>query len=438
MTVPELPDFTLHWVGLASLAVFLVAYGLVVSEEFTHLHKSKPVVVAAGVMWIVVVIAYGAYGKAEQATEILRHALLEYAELMLFVLVAITYLNTIEERRVFDALRAWLLRRRYSYRTLFWLTGGLAFVLSPAADNLTTALVMCSVVLATGAGAPRFVAVSCINIVVAANAGGAFSPFGDITTLMVWQKGLVSFSQFFHLFVPAVVSFLVPAALMQRAVPHGSPAVSETVITMKIGAGRVILLFALTIATAVLGKTFLHLPAAIGMMTGLGYLQIFDYYFQYKERRGANSGGYTFDTFQRIASVEWDTLLFFYGVIMCVAALGALGYLAVASQLMFGVLGPTTANTLVGLLSAILDNIPLMFAVLTMQPDMPLNQWLLITLTAGVGGSLLSVGSAAGVAVMGRARGAYTFTAHLRWTPAIGLGYAAGILTHLWFNRGLL
>ena len=97
-------------------------------------------------------------------------------------------------------------------------------------------------------------------------------------------------------------------------------------------------------------------------------------------------------------------------------------------------MGPTFANTMVGILSAIVDNIPVMFAVLTMDPVMSHGQWLLVTLTAGVGGSLLSIGSAAGVALMGTARGTYTFGAHLRWTPIIALGYAASILVHLFIN----
>jgi Na+/H+ antiporter NhaD/arsenite permease-like protein len=173
------------------------------------------------------------------------------------------------------------------------------------------------------------------------------------------------------------------------------------------------------------------------MMTGLGYLQLLDYHLQLRGRRRNASGDYTFNVFQRMAGVEWDTLLFFYGVMMCVGALGLLGYLSVTSHLLYGVLGATAANTLIGLASAILDNIPLMFAVLTMEPEMSHGQWLLITLTAGVGGSLLSIGSAAGVAVMGQARGVYTFAAHLRWAPAIALGYAASIVTHMVLNRSI-
>jgi Na+/H+ antiporter NhaD/arsenite permease-like protein len=435
----EAPDLTRHWVGYAALGIFAAAYALVIAEEAIRLRKSKPVVVAAGVLWLLIAAIYAERGLTAEVADGLRHVLLEYAELLLFLLVAMTYVNALEERRVFDALRARLVRAGFGYRKLFWATGILAFFISPFADNLTTALVMCAVAMAAGAGAPRFIALSSINIVVAANAGGAFSPFGDITTLMVWQKGLVAFEDFFRLFVPSVVNFLVPAALMHAAVPRGMPEATGDRVRMKIGARRIMVLFGLTIATAVAVHTFLHLPPVLGMMTGLGYLQLFDYHLQVRGRRSAagdDESDYTFDVFRRIAGVEWDTLLFFYGVMLCVGALGMLGYLAVLSQLLYGGLGATAANVLIGLVSAVLDNIPLMFAVLTMQPDMPLGQWLLITLTAGVGGSLLSIGSAAGVALMGQARGIYTFAAHLRWTPAIAAGYAASIAVHLLLNRG--
>ncbi|HKS89638.1 MAG TPA: sodium:proton antiporter NhaD, partial [Stellaceae bacterium] len=361
------------------------------------------------------------------------HVFLEYAELLLFLLVAMTYVNALEERRVFDVLRARLVRAGLGYRALFWVTGGLAFVISPIADNLTTALVMCTVVLALGAGAPRFVLLGCVNIVVAANAGGAFSPFGDITTLMVWQRGLVDFLDFFRLFVPSLANFLVPAALMHFAVPRGRPPPRQEAVRLRVGARRIAVLFLATIASAVAARSLFGLPPVVGMMTGLGYLQLLDYHLQLQgRRRGAD---YTFDVFQRIAAIEWDTLLFFYGVMMCVGALGVIGYLALTAEVLYGGVGATGANALVGVASAVLDNIPLMYAVISMHPTMPLGQWLLVTLTAGTGGSLLAIGSAAGVALMGQARGVYTFAAHLRWAPAVAAGYAAAIALHLLVNR---
>ncbi|VAW65961.1 Na+/H+ antiporter NhaD type [hydrothermal vent metagenome] len=438
-------DMTSSSVGYFSIAIFAFAYLLVMAEEFTHLRKSKPVIIAAGIIWGSIAWVAGQQGMSVEAEAAVRHNLLEYAELMLFLLVAMTYVNSMEERRVFDALRAWLVKSGFSFRALFWITGILAFFISPVADNLTTALLMCAVIMAVGGDNQRFVSLSCINIVVAANAGGAFSPFGDITTLMVWQKGMVDFWTFFALFIPSVVNFLVPAAIMHFAIPDVKPEASGEEVQMQRGAKRIIILFLLTIFTAVSFHNFLHMPPVIGMLTGLGYLQLLGFFLKKTAHRdhakpdnaehdGQMGTPVIFDVFNPVARAEWDTLLFFYGVVLCVGGLGFLGYLGLASEIMYNQWGATTANITVGVLSAIVDNIPVMFAVLTMNPDMSVGQWLLVTLTAGVGGSLLSIGSAAGVALMGQARGRYTFFGHLKWTPVIALGYIASIYAHLWVN----
>jgi Na+/H+ antiporter NhaD/arsenite permease-like protein len=300
-----------------------------------------------------------------------------------------TYINTMDERGIFDALRVWLVTRGFSLRKIFWFTGVLAFFISPIADNLTT--------------------------------------------LMVWQKGIVQFEEFFVLFVPSVVNWLVAAVILGLTVPSSAPEECHEEARLQHGAWFVVALFILTITMALSAHNFLHLPPVLGMMTGLGFLKLFGYYL----KRRANffpqlppadelGGGALeleqyppandqtpYKCFKSLERAEWDTLMFFYGIILCVGGLGTLGYLAVGSQLMYGDLGPTQANILVGILSAIIDNIPVMLAVLAMEPAMDHGQWLLVTLTAGVGGSLLSIGSAARVAVMGQARGIYTFFAHL-------------------------
>jgi NhaD family Na+/H+ antiporter len=435
-------DLTGHWVGFASIAIFVVAYLFVMAEEFTHLRKSKPVMLAAGIIWMMVAWVYAQNDLPHAAEQAVRHNILEFAELFLFLLAAMTYINAMEERQVFEALRSWLVRKGFGYRKLFWMTGTLAFFISPVADNLTTALLMCAVVMAVGADSPRFVGLACINIVIAANAGGAFSPFGDITTLMVWQKGIVPFETFFALFIPSVVNFVVPAAFMHFAIPNVTPPPSDEVIEMRRGAKRIIFLFLATIATAVSFHNFLHLPPVLGMMTGLAYLKFFGYFLkktreQATVRAGDIEDAMPFDIFQKMARAEWDTLMFFYGVVVCVGGLGFIGYLELVSQVAYGDMGPTVANILVGVLSAIVDNIPVMFAVLTMMPEMSQGQWLLVTLTAGVGGSMLSIGSAAGVALMGQSKGMYTFFGHLKWTPVIALGYGASILAHMFINKSL-
>lgn len=438
-------DLTGSTYGLIALFVFVLAYFFVVAEEALHLRKSKPMMVAAAIIWIMVPLAYAAHGNTSIPEKAVRENLLEYVELLLFLLASMTYINTMEERGVFDALRAWLVSRGYSLRSIFWITGLLSFLISPVADNLTTALLMAAVVISVARDTPRFVILASINIVVAANAGGAFSPFGDITTLMVWQKHMVSFGQFFDLFLPAAVNWLVPATILSFAVPMGRPRPMAEPAHVRPGGWVVIILFFITISSAVAFHQFLHLPPMLGMMAGLGLLKLYGYRIEMRERRelagmavGADNSHPPFDVFVQLQRAEWDTLMFFYGVILCVGGLATLGYLALISQALYTGLGPTTANVVVGMLSAIVDNIPVMYAVLTMQPDMAHGQWLLVTLTAGVGGSLLSIGSAAGVGLMGQARGIYTFFSHLRWTWAIALGYAASILVHLWLNANLM
>ena len=581
--------------GITALVLFVLAYSLVPLENTIHLRKSKPVLFAAGIIWVLVAVAYGRAGDTHSAHVALQHSLLEYAELFLFLLAAMTYINAMEERNVFQTLRAFLVSRGFSLLKIFWITGVLAFFISPIADNLTTALLMGAVVMAVGGKNKRFITIACINIVVAANAGGAFSPFGDITTLMVWQNGKVAFTQFFNIFIPSVINWLIPAACMSFAIGKDSPEKLSETIEMKYGAKPMMVLFLLTITTAVCFHNFLHLPPAAGMMLGLGYLGAFSYHVKrhegrtmsydrilgvkydqpigtvvpsskqesavaqivenyphaafaidtnhqithwnkgmekmtgvpaaervgtskqwspfYEQKRriladlivdempeedydrhypgrhrenpetsatydaadffptigeegqwltfsaapikdetGRTIGAIEvireveekqreaehFDLMKKIARAEWDTLLFFYGVILCVGGLSQFGYLGILSEYAYTDLGATTANALVGILSAIVDNIPVMFAVLTMDPAMSLGQWLLVTLTAGVGGSLLAIGSAAGVALMGTARGTYTFGAHLKWTPVIALGYAASIVCHLWLNAHLM
>ena len=476
----EYLNLTTHWAGIAALSCFVLAYAVAIAEERLQVRKSVPLLVAAAIIWILVGVAFAQQGASSMAADAARRTILNFAELLLFLIPAMTFVNTLEERGLFDALRVWLIQRRLSLRALFWITGALAFVVSPIADNLTTALLLGTVAMAVGRSHPRFITLSCISIVVAANAGGAFSPFGDVTTLMVWQAGKVAFGEFFALLLPSLVNWLVPAVLLSLAIRDTHPDAVPERPRMESGALPVLVLFLGTIALTVSLHSALDLPPAVGMMAGLALLKAYSYYYNSRHhdetglvnelddvfadddweggadvraRAGApvatapvaariveaqpDSAARPLDIFALLEKIEWDTLMFFYGVLMAVGGLGALGYLAYTSQVIYGVLGATTANIFVGLVSAVIDNVPIMFAVLQMSPEMSHGQWLLVTLTAGVGGSLLSIGSAAGVGLMGQARGIYTFGAHLRWSWAIALGYAASVATHMWINAHL-
>lgn len=485
-------DLTRHWVGYLALLLFAVAYFLAMIDEVTELRKSKPMVFAASLIWVFIAVAYASGGMSEQVGVAFRSALEGYIELFLFIMVSMTYLNAMEDRGVFASLRVWLLSKNFSYRQLFWITGFLAFFISSVANNLTTALLMGSVILAMGKDCQRFATLSCVNVVVAVNAGGSFSPFGDITTLLVWQKGVVPFADFYSLLIPSAVNFALPATIMHFWIPQEKPAAVLEAQAMKRGGLVIIVLFVFTIITAACFENFLNLPPAAGMMLGLTYLKFFSYYLQktaaypgdphevidsealelqhMEDAAAARLGellvteqmitrrqlhqvlktqdqrrlqalatknvaqNQPFDIFQKIAQLEWDTLLFFYGVMVGIGGLSFIGYLGVASHYLYGEIDPTVANILVGIVSAFIDNGTIMLAVLTMAPDISQGQWLLVTLATGVGGSLLAVGSAAGVGLLGQAKGIYTFTSHLQWAPAIALGYFGSIAAHFLIN----
>ena len=442
----------MHWFAPAALLVFFLAYAFVFAEEKLHLRKSKPVMIAASLIWVLVALGFRAEGRGEEVSRQLRPVLLDFAELFLFLLSAMSFVNTMVERNVFEVLRARLTAMRLSSRGIYWAVGILSFVLSPIADNLTTALVMGAVAIAALGHDKRSTSGACVSIVVAANAGGAFSPFGDITTLMIWQKGFVHFGQFLSLFLPSLVNWLIPAVLISFAIPKTALHVPATSARVRKGGWAIVALFLATIAATVVLDHALHLPPFLGMMMGLGGLNLFSYFLHRAEERELYSEqdsslgmepedpaqtARPFSIFIILEKVEWDTLLFFYGIMLSVGGLGAFGYLHNVSAILYQGLGPTVANIIIGIVSAAVDNIPLTFAVITMNPQMDLGQWLLLTLTAGVGGSLLSVGSAAGVALMGSARGSYTFSSHLKWTWAILLGFAAAIGLHLALNRHL-
>jgi Na+/H+ antiporter NhaD/arsenite permease-like protein len=448
-------DLTHHWAGYFSLVVMVIAYIAAMFEDVTELRKSKPMLLASALIWFAIVFAYQQQGNDQLAVAAFKSNLQTYIELLLFIMVSMTYLNAMEDMRIFDALKVWLVSKHLSYRQLFWITGFMVFFLSSVVNGLTAGLLMGAVAVAVGKDSPKFVSLACINIVIATNAGGSFSPLGGISTLFVWQHGILEFFQFFKLFVPCLVNFLVPALIMHFTLPKDKPTVETEQVKLPRGAKRIIFLFAVTICLAVGFDMTLHLPAAAGMMAGLSLLQFF-YFYLHKTTESSNSkalGQNVFsgpdvhdissfyekgrlDVFEKVGRLEWDTLLFFYGAMMGIGGLGYIGYLDAVSHMLYGQLNPTLANILIGLSSAFVDNGTLMFAVLTMNPDIPQGQWLLLTLTLGVGGSLLAIGSAPGIGLMGQAKGQYTFSSHMKWLPAILLGYFAAIGVHFLVNAG--
>ena len=423
----EMINLTTTWVGWLSLAVFVVAYYFIATEEQYEINKAKPALFAGTFMFMLIGIYYAINGlDPDPMHDELEKLILEIAEIFFFLLVAMTYIETLIERGVFDLMKFKLVSKGYSYKKLFWLTGLLAFFISPVADNLTTALILSTVLFTIDKEKINFLVPGAINIVVAANAGGAWSPFGDITTLMAWTAGKGEFVDFLYLFPASLLGWILTAFLLSLSVPKGEPhfdAATEKKPVLKDGGMGVVYLGVATIVIAVLGHQFFHFPAMWGMMFGLALLKLYSVQLE-------KSGKQHFDIYVNMQKVENDTLLFFFGILSAVGALHFLGYLEYVHHL-YELVGATTANIGVGFLSAIIDNVPVMSAILKSSPSMGIDQWMLVTMTAGIGGSLISFGSAAGVGVMGRLRGIYTFGSHMKLAWTVLAGYILSIA--IWY-----
>ena len=422
-------DLVFHPFGWLLLAIFVIGYYFIATEEKYHIDKAKPALFTGTLMFVLIGLYYVSVGADLTPFEHeVDHLILEIAEIFFFLFVAMTYIEALIERGVFSALRAKLIAKGYSYRELFWITGALAFFISPVADNLTTALILSTVLLTIDNKTKEFLVPSAINVVVAANAGGAWSPFGDITTLMVWAAEKGAFVDFLYLFPAAFTGWFITAALLVRYVPNldpnkdGDPEEAGKIEILK--GGKVIIAFgALTIALAVLGKQLIHLPPMWGMLFGLAILQLYMYFLKKKHNIDVS-------IFEAMSKIENNTLLFFFGILAAVGALHFIGFLTYAAQL-YEAFDPTYVNIGIGFLSAIVDNVPVMSAVLKANPSIDHAQWMLVTMTAGIGGSLISFGSAAGVGVMGKMHGIYTFSSHIKLAWTVLVGYIASLI--VWY-----
>lgn len=426
----ETLNLTMSWIGFLVLFIFVIGYYFIANEEKYKIDKSVPALFIGIVSFLLIAIYYYMNDlDIHHVHDEAESVILEIAEIVFFLFVAMTYIESLIHMGVFDSLKYNLISKGFTYRKLFWVTGFLAFFISPIADNLTTALILSTVLITIDKTKKEFLVPGAINIVVAANAGGAWSPFGDITTLMAWTAGKAAFIDFLFLFPASVSGYFVTAFLLSRFVPNTKPEFDvkkEIKPKMKEGAMSIVFLGVITIVCAVISHQVLDFPAMWGMMFGLVLLKIHS--FKLTKKFGKDH----FNVFESMAKIENNTLMFFFGILAAVGALYFVGWLHLASIVYHpDYLGPTISNIAVGFLSAIVDNVPVMSAILKASPDMDMSNWLLVTLTAGIGGSLISFGSAAGVGVMGKLHGIYTFGSHLKYAWTILLGYIVSI--SIWY-----
>jgi len=416
------------WVGIASLIVFLIGYYFITAEEKYQINKAKPSLFMGTFMFFLIGIYFVQNNLDNHLLgDYVRHLILEISEIFFFLVVAMTFIESLIERNIFGYIKHWLIVKGFSYKQLFWITGAIAFFLSPVADNLTTSLILATVLISLDKDNKKFLIPSAINIVVAANAGGSWSPFGDVTSLMLWTSGKAAFQQFLLILPAALGGWLLTAFLLSLYVPKGKVDVPEEELSRKVeikeGGKKMALLGIITISLAVVFEQFFHMPAMFGMMFGLALLKLYAIHLRKIKKEN-------FNIYFNMKNIETDTLFFFFGILSAVGALHFLGYLSYLAVL-YDLLPHTLVNTLLGILSAFVDNIPLMSTVIKSNLSLGVDQWLLAALTIGTGGSLISFGSAAGVSVMSKLKGIYTFAENLKLSWTILVGYLFSII--IWY-----
>lgn len=427
-------DLTTSWVWITSIIIFVIAYYFIATEDKYEINKAKPALFS----WISIFMLIGFYYAVNGLDSTIlhnevNHLIVEIAWIFFFLLVAMTYIEAMIDRKVFSFLRYNLVSKWYNYKKLFWITWLLAFFISPIADNLTTALILSTVLITIDKDNKLFIIPAAVNIVVAANAWWVWSPFWDITTLMVWMDWKWSFIDFLYLFPASIIGWSITAYLLSRFIPNGNPPFIkwERQVEILEWWKQIIALFILTIISAIICHQFLNLPAMWGMMFGLSLLKLYTYFL--KKKWVTWEHWKAIDAFEFIKKIENDTLLFFFGILAAVWGLHFLGFLEYFTVL-YSHFWATTVNIWVWFLSAIVDNIPVMSAVLKSSPDMWIwahSQWMLVTLTAWIWGSLISFGSAAWVWVMWKLHWIYTFKSHMKLAWTILIWYIISVV--IWY-----
>lgn len=418
----ELLDFTHTWVWYLSLIIFIVSYYFIAREEAYHLNKAKPALFAGTSMFIIIWIYFVLNWLDTQFLKLETEKLIiEISEIFFFLLVAMTYIEVMTNRWVFEVLQRKLFYHKFTYKQLFWILWLLAFFISPIADNLTTALILSTVALSISKN-PKIIVPIAIIIVVWANSGWAWSPFWDITTLMTWTSWKASFWEFLLLFFPSFIGFLTTAFLLSIFIPNTIPESKTKIVnvSLKPWAKKVIFLGLFTIFISVVIHNYFDIPAMWWMMFWLSLLHLLSYHSNKLHR------DLSFNVYKNIKRTEIDTLLFFFWILSIIWALDFLWYLKYITNF-YDYFWFFNSNIIIWLLSSVVDNIPVMSAVLKSDIDMDTINWLMLTLTVWIWWSLISFWSAAGIWVMWKMKWIYTFSSHMRYFPIILLWYFVSI-----------
>jgi Na+/H+ antiporter NhaD/arsenite permease-like protein len=395
-------------------ALALIALLSIALEDVIHFNKAKTTLFLGCLSWVILFIYFSGNGKTAHIQEVLNENLLDVASLWLFLMATMTFVAYLNARGMVSAIVQWVMPGELTFRQLTILLGVFAMLLSMVCDNITATLVCIGVVQAFQLEPKERIRL-CILLVFAVNSGGVILITGDVTTLMIFSAGHVTIAQLLKLILPAAAGVALLTLLLSAGPSRRITAENQThqIEWLDVVIGTV---FLSTIVATMLFNLFFDIPPVLTFLLGLSIMFMV--------------GGivHTFNEqihlLEYIRQIQFETLLFFLGILLLVGALKEVGVLAALTKL-YAEVDPSFSSYFMGIVSAIMDNVPLTAALLKAEPQLNTSQWLSLAYAVGIGGSILVIGSAAGIVAMSKVR-ELTFMQYARYAPHIFAAYSVG------------
>jgi Na+/H+ antiporter NhaD/arsenite permease-like protein len=442
---------------IAIVIVFCIGYFCIAIESVTKINKAAIALLMFVATWTLFMFDPGSYVSeavgsniASAVSQVIEHHLGSTATTLFFLMGAMTIVELVDQNGGFNFVRDTLQTK--SKRALLWRIAFMTFILSAILDNLTTSIVMI-MILRKLVSDKKDRLIYAALVVIAANSGGAFSPIGDVTTIMLWNKGVITAAGVIsEIFIPSLVSMLLPAYILSLSLKGNLEFAEDTAVIEEsdgLSAAQRKIIFFLGVGGLIfvpIFKTITHLPPFVGILLVLGVLwtttEIFYTSIHQESEDTADNRNTQKRVSKMLSRIDMDTILFFLGILMAVACLETIGVLTMLGQGLDVVFEGNhyLVTGIIGVLSSIVDNVPLVAGCMGMYPVAPAGDmaidgifWQLLAYCAGVGGSMLIIGSAAGVVVMGLEK--ITFGWYMKKITWIAFaGYLAGILIY-WLER---
>ncbi|MDK1286555.1 sodium:proton antiporter NhaD [Pseudoalteromonas umbrosa] len=398
------------------LTLIALAFVLIVIEDIIHVNKAKTTLFFGTLCWIIAFISPIHGESSETIQHQLDHNILEIATLWLFLMAAMTFVAYLNSKGFIQNIVHRIMPEQISERKLMFLVGAFAFVFSSISDNITATLISLAVVMSLKLDAKKLVKYATL-IIFSVNSGGVSLITGDVTTLMIFLAGKVTIPDLLLLVLPAIVSVFALAAMLSIGMNEQLHFARQEVRRIEKTDITIAVIFMSTVLATLFLSVQYQVPPMLTFLFGLSFMFLVAQFLMRKKDVNKKIIDY-------IREIEYDTLLFFVGVLLLVGALKEVGVLSMFTEL-YQFLAPEYANYLVGLLSAAVDNVPLTAALLKAQIEMTPQQWLTFTYATGVGGSMLIIGSAAGIIAMSKVK-ALTFMSYLKMVLYLLIAYTIG------------